>query len=156
MSASDEPTGQAFVCVGHGTGLVVRGVRAVAWALGDERPGIVFYEPLADGRRLIPTWSHPAFGLAVGSGSADVVPGTQVMPIGGAYSIRYTMRDEEVGRYRLEIRPTWGTRYELCWSEGPAPLLGIGEWLESERLLVVAWAAPAMKSTLAVSVAREG
>jgi len=135
--------------------LTVKGVCGIAWGPVEEGwPGIVFYAPDGDANTLDATWAVRG-SKAVGSGRATRLGDPHEPPIAGAYDVHYTLAGKEVGHYRLEIENEAGTRYRLRWlalGTGALELEGQGEWIESRRLLVAAWAKPRMRLHIAYTV----
>jgi len=136
--------------------LSVRGVRGVAWGPVEKGwPGIVFYAPHDGGDVLNATWTLRG-SKEVGDGRATRLPEPHTPPIAGAYDIQYRLGGCDVGRFRLEIANEAGTRYRLRWlqpiANGALTLEGTGEWIESKRLLVAAWAKPGMPVHIAYTI----
>lgn len=136
--------------------LTVSGVRGVAWGpVEDGWPGIVFYSPHDGGAVLDPTWTLRGSNQ-IGDGRATRLPEPHAPPIAGAYDVQYRLGGHDVGRFRLEITNEAGTRYQLRWlqpiTDGALALEGTGEWIESKRLLVAAWAKPCTTVHIAYTI----
>jgi hypothetical protein len=136
--------------------LTVSSVRGVAWGpLQDGWPGIVFYSP-HDGGDVLDATRTLRGSKQIGDGRATRLPEPHAPHIAGAYDVQYRLGGRDVGRFRLEIANEAGTRYQLRWlqpiAHGAVTLEGTGEWIESKRLLVAAWAKPGMTVHIAYTV----
>ncbi|HLM46166.1 MAG TPA: hypothetical protein VK458_20015 [Myxococcaceae bacterium] len=129
-----------------GTEVRLPGLRGIAWAEGDIRPGIVFYTVQPDGtlQALWNAQTDPKCRNGLGTGKAIRQDAGQ--GVAGHYHITYSHPDgKELPALALELKQEQGTRYTLFWRTLEEKVLqfeGVGVWMEQKKMLVAVWWMP--------------